>query len=290
MDRFEKYSTWLAQQLSVRSIDWKKLADEGTPGVRNNAYIKQYLTPAFAQATVTWASLDLVPGTSAAVLADYAEIRDKFGDTANDVLTVVGTAVQLTNPLLMTTVPVSVIRNLLWYMRSVTFVGVNSQLAGMIHRSGVSDERIAYHASLCTMSCNLFTQLDKIGALAPFKKGAATSGIGALPVGVVIAIGVAFVIALAWMAIALYETYRINNQVDAACNKALQSGDPADQAFCQQMRAETAKTPNPGDAVNSLLEKVSIAAMVGAGLWMLVQFGPGIATKLKQSVAAWKAG
>lgn len=289
MDRFTKYGAWLSQNMGVRSIDWAQLAAEGTPGVRSNAYIKQYLSPAFVQATVVWASLDVVPGTTAQVLADYAEIKERFGETADSVLKTVGTVVQLTNPALMATVSFSAVRNLLWYLREVTIVGINSQLAGMIHRSRLDDEQIAYHASLCTMSCNLFVQMDKAGMLKPWKKGS-TSGLGALPAGALVAIAIGFVIACAWAAICLYETYRINNQVDAACNRALQSKDPADQAFCQQLREETKRIPNPGDAVSGLLEKVSIAAMVGAGLWMLVQFGPGIATKLKQSVSAWKAG
>lgn len=287
MDRFTKLSTWISQNLGAKSIDWAKLAADGTPGVHSSAYIQQYLSPAFVQATVTWASLDVVPGSTAMVLADYAEIRDKFGDTADSALKTVGTVVQLVNPVLMTTVPVSAVRNVLWYLRSVTFLGVNSQLSGMIHRSGIPDADIAYHASLCTMSCNLFSQMDKLGMLKPWKKGA-TSGLGAAPMAA-IAIGIAAVIALAWMAICLYETYRINQRVDAACNKALQSGSATDQAFCAQMSSEMEKTPDPGAAVSGLLEKVSIAAMVGAGLWMLVQFGPGIATKLKQSVSAWKS-
>ena len=94
---------------------------------------------------------------------------------------------------------------------------------------------------------------------------------------------------MAWAAVAIYETSRINARIDAACNKALQTGSATDQAMCAQMQSQSNQLSKQiPDAVNGLIEKVSIAAMVGAGLWLLVQFGPGIATKVKQSVSAWK--
>lgn len=288
MDLFDKCSTWLAGNLSVKSIDWARLAAEGVPGVHSKQYVVQYLSPAFVQATVTMASLDLKPGTTAQVLSDYYEVRKKLGATADDVLTVVGTAVQVTNPVLMTTIPWAAANNVLWYLWSVTVMGVQSHLSGVILKAGIDDGEVARHASLCTMSCNLLSQLDKAGALRFFKKGA-TSGLGAVPVAVIV-IAIVLVIALAWAAVAIYETSRINARIDAACTRALQTGDAADQAMCQQMQASSNQlSKQVPDAVSGLLEKVSIAAMVGAGLWMLVQFGPGIATKVKQSISAYKS-
>ncbi len=289
MDLFAKCSTWLAGNLSVKSIDWASLAARGTPGVFNREYITQYMVPAFGQAAATMASLDLKPGTLAQVMSDYYDLRSKLGEEADSVLRVVGTAVQLTNPVLMTTVPWSAANNVLWYLWSVTTLGVQAHFSGAILKSGIDSGEIARHASLVTMSCNLLSQLDKVGALKFFKKDGATSGLGAVPAAVIV-IAVVLVIALAWAAVAIYETSRINARIDAACNRALQTGDAADQAMCQQMQASSNQlSKQVPDAVNGLLEKVSIAAMIGAGLWMMVQFGPSIATKVKQSISAYKS-
>ena len=290
MDMFAKCSTWLAGNLSVKAIDWAALAARGTPGVFNREYVTQYMVPAFGQAGATMASLDLKPGTLAQVMSDYYDLRSKLGEEADSVLRVVGTAVQLTNPVLMTTVPWSAANNVLWYLWSTTTLGVQAHFSGAILKAGLDTGEIARHASLVTMSCNLLSQLDKVGALKFFKKGEApTSGLGAVPAAVIV-IAIVLVIALAWAAVAIYETSRINARIDAACTKAIQTGDAADQAMCQQMQASS----NPlskqvPDAVSGLLEKVSIASMIGAGLWMMVQFGPGIATKVKQSISAYKS-
>lgn len=289
MDMFQKCTTWLANNLSVKSIDWVALANKGTPGVHNRNYVNEYMVPAFGGAASTMASLDLKPGTTAQVMSDYYDIRARFGKDADTLLQTIGSVVQVTNPLFSPTIAWSVMNNMLYYLWSVTAMGVQAHFSGTILLSGESDADIAWHAALCTMSCNLLSQLDKVGALKFFKKGAPPlSGLGAVPV-LGIAIGIAAVVALAWMGVAIYETSRINARIDAACNKALQTGDAKDQALCAQMQAQSNSLASQvPDAVNGLIEKVSIAAMVGAGVWLLVQFGPGIATKIKQSVSAYK--
>lgn len=289
MDFFQKSTIWLAGTLGVRGIDWVKLAAAGKPGVHNVDYIEQYMVPAFAAAAQTMSTLDLKPGTTTEVLLDYYDLRKKLSDDADSVLQVVGTTIQVANPLLTVTTIWSALNNLLFYAWSVSAMGFQSHATGAIQRSGVSDADIARHADIVTMMCNLLARLDKAGFLAAFKKNNSTSGLGVAPA--VIALGVVVIVAVAWMVVAIYEASRINARIDAACARALQTGDPKDQATCQQMQASSnALSSQIPDAVSGVIEKVSIAAMVGAGIYVLVQFGPGIATKLKQTLASWKAG
>jgi len=291
MDFFAKSSAWLAGAMGIAGIDWAALAAQGEPGVHSNEYIKQYMSPAFARAAVTMASLDLQPGTTTEVLLDYYKIRDMVGDTADKALQVVGTTIQVVTPVFAPTVVWSAINNLLYYAWTVSFVGFQAHLTGRILRSGVADADVAFHAQIITMMFNLLAKLDSMGMLKPFKKGAA-SGLGIAPALLValITLGIVLIIALAWMVIAIYESARINERIDAACKRAIETGSPQDQAMCQQMQASNNPLANQvPEAVSGIIEKISMVAMVGAGLWLAVQFGPGIATKLKQSVASWKA-
>jgi hypothetical protein len=238
------------------------------------------------------ASLDLKPGTTTEVLLDYYHIRDKISDTADSILQVVGTTVQVANPLFAPSVTWSALNNLIWYAWSVSFVGFQAHLTGRVLRSGIPDADIAFHASLITMTFNLFSRLDGAGLLKPFKKdGTQGLGIAPLVLGALVVLGITLLIAAAWMVISIYESSRINARIDAACKRAIETGSPQDQAMCQQMQASNNALANKvPDAVNGVIEKLSIAAMVGAGVYILVIFGPGIATKLKQTMAAWKAG
>jgi len=291
MDFFAKASAWLAGGMGVGGIDWAALAAQGEPGVHSNEYIKQYMSPAFARASVTMASLDLHPGTTTEVLLDYYKLRDKLSGVADKALQVVGTTIQVVNPVLAPTVAWSALNNLLYYAWSVSFVGFQSHLTGRVLRSGVADADVAFHAQLITMMFNLLSKLDSMGMLKPFKKDG-TSGLGIAPalLGALIVLGIVLIIAAAWMVIAIYESARINERIDAACKRAIETGSPQDQAMCQQMQASNNPLANTvPEAVSGVIEKISLVAMVGAGLWLAVQFGPGIATKLKQSVASWKA-
>lgn len=291
MDFFAKSSAWLAQSLGVGAIDWVALARQGHPGVHDNAYIQQYMVPAFQRAAVTMSTLDLQPGTDAEVLADYNTVKDKLSSIANSILEVSGDAVRLNDPRFLPELAWKTINNVLHYLWVVSFTGFQAHLTGAIQRSGIDDKDVAYHASLVTMMMNLLAQLDKGGVLKPFKKDG-MSGLGIAPALLVtlLVLGAVLIVALAWGAIAIYESSRINSRIDAACTKALQSGNAQDQAMCQQLQASSTPLANTvPNAVSGLVEKLSIVAMVGAGLYIMVQFGPGIATKVKQTFAAWKA-
>jgi len=291
MDFFEKSSLWLAQSMGVGAIDWAALAKQGHPGVHDSAYIQQYMTPAFQRAAVTMSSLDLHPSPDAEVLEDYNTVKDKLVRLADMSLQLTGGAIRLLDPTFLPQLTWRAFNNMLHYMWVVSFVGFQAHLTGAIQRSGIDDKDVAYHASLVTMMMNLLAQLDKVGALKPFKKGA-TNGLGIAPALLVagIVLGIVAIIALAWGTIAIYESSRINARIDSACNKAIQTGSPEDQAMCQQLQASSPSLANTvPNAVSGLVEKLSIVAMVGAGLYIMVQFGPGIATKMKQTFAAWKA-
>lgn len=289
MDFFAKSSEWLADKAGAASIDWAALAAKGQDSVRNPAYMDQYLLPAFQRCSRVIDTLDIQRGTSTEVLMNYFDIKDKLSDTADDILQVVGTTVQALTPVLAPTLVWSAYNNMVWYMWAMALTSANMHVTAQIHKSGIPDADIAYHASLTTMMFNVLSRMDDFGLLKPMKKGS-TSGLGAVPV-VAIALGVVAIVALAWAIVAIFEISQRNEVVKAACVKATESGDPAAIQSCQALfsNPEGSIAGDVPRSIGKLVEKVSIAAMIGAGIYALVYFGPGIATKVKQTMASWKA-
>ena len=290
MNFFEKASDWLVTKAGVVTIDWKALAERGQDSVMNPAYMDQYMLPAFAKCRVVVESLDLERTTTAEAIIQYYEVKERLGGTADDLLKQVGNTVELLSPLAQVNLMLNSYRVIIWYMWAMALTSANMHVTAMMHNSGISDEDIAYHATLTTMMFNVITQLNSFGFLAPIKKRS-TSGLGAAPL-IAIALGAVAIIALAWAIVAIFEISQRNEVVKAACVEATKSGDPVAIANCQKIFS------NPeGDVASivpktlgKLVENVAMVAMVGAGIYLAIQFGPGIATKVKQSVVAWKAG
>lgn len=290
MDFFSKATEWLADKAGAASIDWAALAAKGQDSVRNTAYMDQYLLPAFERCARVIDSLDIQRGTTTEVLVNYFEVRDKLSDTADEMLQVVGTVVQAANPLTQPTLVWAAYNNLVWYMWAMALTAGNMHITGQIHKSGIPDADIAYHASLTTMMFNVLSRMDDFGLFKPMKKGA-TNGLGALPLAAVIALGTVAIIAIAWAIIAIFEISQRNEVVKAACVKATESGDPASIENCQKLFSTPEGTIAGAlpKSINDVVQKVAIFAMVGAGIYILVQFGPGIAAKVKQTMASWDA-
>lgn len=289
-DFFGKATQYLAEKAGAASIDWAALAAKNQDSVYNPAYMDQYLLPAFQRCSRVMDTLDIKRGTPAELVANYFDIKDKLGDTADKLLKKVGNVVTVVNPLFATTLSWSAYNNIIYYTWAVALTSANMHITAQIHKSGIPDADIAYHASLTTMMFNVISRLDDFGALKPLKKGS-TQGLGAVPLAAVIAIGIMVVIAIAWAVVSIFEISQRNEIVKAACVKATESGDPAAIENCQKIFAtpEGSVSGAPGRALNELVQKVSLAAMIGAGLYILVQFGPGIATKIKQTVTSYKA-
>jgi hypothetical protein len=295
VDFFPKATQWLADKAGAASIDWTALAAKGQDSVFSTEYMDQYMLPAFNRCAQVMDTLDLKHGTTAEAMANYFKIRDSLSDTADTMLQVVGTATTTTIQLVAnpTGAPIQLMaesfQNILWYMWAMALTGANMHITAQIQKSGVPDADIAYHASLVTMMFNVITRLDDFGMLKPFKKSG-TSGLGAVPLIAIIVLGAVAIIALAWAVVAIFEISQRNEVVKAACVQATNSGDPQAIINCQKLFS----TPE-GDiagqlpkSISDVVQKIAIFAMVGAGIYLAVQFGPGIATKLKQSATAWK--
>lgn len=288
MNFFAKASQWLVESAHVATVDWAALAAKGKDSVFSTAYMDEYLLPAFQRADKVMQTLDVRHGTDTAVLEDYFHVRDLLSDEADTLLQVAGTSVQLSNPILAPTVLASVYNNIIWYLWAMALTGANMHITAQIHKSGMSEADIAYHASLTTMMFNVIARLDDFGLLRPLKK----SGMSGVPLAVVLVLGAVLIVAIAWAVVAIYEAAQRNELVKTMCSKQAESGDPEAIERCAKIFGTTegsiaAQVPK---AVGDVVEKVAIAAMVGAGAYLLVLFGPGIATKVKQTMAAWRAG
>lgn len=290
MEFFPKATEWLISKAGVITIDWNALAAKGQDSVRNTAYMDQYMLPAFNRAAKVIDSIDIQHGTTTEVLLNYYNLREKLSDQADELLQVAGTTVQLVNPLFSPTVAWSSYNNIVWYMWASALTGAEMHINAMIHKSGIPDADIAYHASLVTMLFNAIARMDDFGLLKPLKKSS-TSGLGAVPLVAAIILGAVAIVMLAWAIVSIFEISQRNEVVKAVCAEAAKSGNPADIANCQKMFS-TSEGEVAGlvpKAAMGIVEKIATMAMIGAGIYLMVQFGPGIATKLKQSVSAWKA-
>ncbi len=294
MDFFGKSSQWLASEAGVASIDWNALAAKGQDSVFSTQYMDQYMLPAFNRCSRVIDTLQLERRTTADALSNYFKIRDLVGSDADGMLRVVGsgagTIVQLMNPANTLDVMNESFQTIIWHMWAMALTGANMHITAQIHKSGIPDADIAYHASLVTMMFNVISKLDDVGALRSLKKGG-VSGLGAVPLLVIIVLGAVAIIALAWAVVAIFEISQRNEVVKAACVKATDSGDPEAIVNCQKLfstpEGDVASAIPKG--ISAIAEKISIFAMVIAGGYLAIQFGPGIATKVKQTFAAWKA-
>lgn len=287
---FGEATEWLSQH-GVGAVDWGALAAKRQDSVRNPAYMDQYLLPAFQRAARVADTLELTRAPPDDVLQAYSIITSTVRGVDEKAFEILKANFQFTKAMLFPGDAVAfgvkmdkiVYGLFVYHLWSSALTGANAHITGRIHLSGLSDEEIAYHASLTTMCFNLISWLNELGLLSPIKK----SGLGAVPLLVVIVLGVVLIGAITWAVVAIYHLGLQYKVIENACNKAFESGDEKAIANCQQILKDAA--PPPPDDPMKLLEKLSIVAMVGAGLYMAVLFGPGIAVKLKQTVAAYKA-
>lgn len=294
---FGKATAWLSQH-GVGAVDWTALAAKRQDSVRNPAYMDQYLLPAFNRAAAVIDTLQLNREPPPEVMKVYAALTNDVRDLGDKAFEILDANFQFTKLMLFPSesagfglkADVFVYNTFLYHLWSCALTGANAHVTGRIHLSGLSDEEIAYHASLVTMCLNLFPWIDKLGLLAPLKKGG-TNGLGAVPLAAIIVLGAVLLGVIAWGVVAIWQLTLRQKIVDQVCQQAIESGDPVQAKRCDDLvnnpEANIAGTL-PG-AVGDVVEKVAIAAMIGAGLYMMVLFGPGIATKLKQTVGAWKA-
>lgn len=292
MDFFAKSTTWLAETAGVRGVDWAALAAKNQDSVLNTQYMDQYLLPAFKRCAAVIDTLHLPRDGAAQTIANYFEVKAKVSGVADDMLRAgMGVITLIAPPVGGIIMGFSSYSTMIWHLWCVALSSANMHITAQIHKSGIPDADIAFHASLTTMMFNLITRLDDYKLLTPFKKnGSSTNGLGAAPAVIILA--AVAIIAFAWAIVAIYETAKRNAVIEKACQQAADSGDPAAIANCQKLFSTTegqisATVPK---AISDVVEKVSIAAMLGAGVYALIYFGPGIATKVKQSIAAWKAG
>ena len=290
MDLFEKLTVWLADKAGVASIDWAALAAKNQDSVSNPAYMDQYILPAFERCSRVMSTLDIQRATPAEAISTYFDVKSKLGDTAGNLLEKGVTVVTIISPMFQPALMWSAYNNIVYYMWAMALSSANMHLTAQIHKSGISDEDIAYHASLTTMMFNVISRMNDFGALKPLKKST-TSGLGAVPILAIVALGVVAIMSLAWAIVAIYEIAQRNEIVKAACVKASESGDPLAIENCQKLFSTTEGTlaGQIPKSINDLVEKIATVAMVGASVYMLVLFGPRIATKVKQTLASWKA-
>ncbi|HEX3139414.1 MAG TPA: hypothetical protein VHQ87_05135, partial [Rhizobacter sp.] len=180
MDFFGKATQWLADKAGAASIDWAALAAKNQDSVTNPAYMDQYLLPAFQRCSRVMDTLDIQKGTPAEFVANYFEVKDKLGETADSMLKTVGNVVTIVDPMFQPALMWSAYNNIIYYMWVMALVAANMHTSAQIHKSGIPDADIAYHASLTTMMFNVISRLDDFGALKPLKKSS-TQGLGAIP-------------------------------------------------------------------------------------------------------------
>lgn len=290
MDFFAKSTAWLGEKAGAASIDWAALAAKRQDSVYSTAYMDQYMLPAFNRCAAVIDTLELDRSNNSAVIANYFNIDSELSDMANDMLKVSTVGIELLVPTLWPKLQVEAYSQIIWYMWAMALTGANMHLTAQIHKSGIPDADIAYHASLVTMMFNVISRLDAFGLLKPIKKGS-TKGLGAVPLLAIIVLGAIAIIALAWAIVAIFEISQRNEVVKAACVKATDSGDPEAIVNCQKLFSSpegdiAGQIPK---SLSKLAGELGMIAMVGAGIYLAIQFGPGIATKMKQSVSAWKA-
>lgn len=295
---FAQATDWLAKH-GVPSIDWVALAAQRKDSVRNTAYMYDYILPAFERARKVIDTLDLPRQPPDEVLHAYSVLTSSVASAGDKALEIVKINTQISkvmlfpsdNALFAVRVEVGIYGMWIYHLWSAALTGANAHLSAQIHKSGIDDADIAYHASLVTMCLNLIAQLDRWELLAPLKKRS-TSGLGAIQLGVgAIIIGAVLAVAIVWGLVAIYQLSLRQKIVEQVCLRALESGDPNEMKRCDDLvnNPEANLASQVPKAATALLEKVAIAAMVGAGIYVLVLFGPGIASQLKKTLASWKA-
>lgn len=297
MSAFEECTAWLGEKAGVASIDWQKLAAQKKDSVRNPAYLVEYLLPAYERAQKVRDSLaTLQTKPPAEIIEAYVQVKSESASHLRKAFEIGNMAAKFWNVIEVMKMQIAVGHAFVYALWMQTLENASLHVSGTIHRSDLTDEEIAYHASLTTMMFNLFVMLDQVGLFRSLDMKGSVSGLGryrgglgAAPVGVFV-LGAVVVIAFAWAAVAMYQTQKSSEVAMLFCKKAAESGDPADMARCQQMQANAKMPEFPGsDTLSKVVEKVAIAAMIGAAGYALVIFGPGIATNLKKTMAAWKA-
>jgi hypothetical protein len=257
----------------------------------------QYLLPAFHRAAAVIDTLDLPRRPPDEVLHAYSVLTSDVASVGDKALEIAKINIAITKTMLYPTegaafgvrVHLGIYGLFIYHLWSAALTAGNAHVTGRIHRSGIPDAEIAYHASLTTMCFNLIAALDRWQLLAPIKKRSA-SGLGAVPVAAVVVLGVVLVIAIVWALVAIYQMSLRQKVVEKVCDKAIQSGDPVEMKRCDDLinNPEANLAGKVPEVFGNVLEKVAMTAMVGAGIYMLVLFGPGIATKVKQTFAAWR--
>lgn len=296
-DLFVEATDWLSKH-GVGTVDWNALASRRQDSVRSTAYMDQYLLPAFQRAAATIDTLALLRQPPDEVLNAYAILSSEVSSVESKAFEILKANFTFTKTMLFPfegaalalKAQLGIYNMFIYHLWSAALVGANAHITGRIHLAGLPDAEIAYHASLTTMCLNLIAWLDSLKLLAPLKKGA-TSGLGAVPVAALVVLGAVAIGAIVWGLIAIYQMSLRQKIVEQVCEKAIESGDAADMKRCDDLVNNpeanlAAQIPKIGGEV---LEKVAITAMVGAGLYMLVLFGPGIATKVKQTISAYRA-
>ena len=294
---FAQATDWL-QKHGVGAVDWAALATRRQDSVFNTAYMDQYLLPAFHRAAAVIDTLDLPRRPPDEVLQAYSVLTSDVASLGDKAIEIGKINFAISKAMLFPTetamfavkVELHVYGLFIYHLWSSALTGGNAHITGRIHKSGIPDADIAYHASLTTMCFNLIAALDSWQLLAPFKKRS-TSGLGAIQLGAgAIIIGVVLAIAVVWALVAIYQMSLRQKVVEKVCDKAIASGDPAEMKRCDDLinNPEANLAAQVPQVFGNVLEKVAITAMVGAGIYMLVLFGPGIATKVKQTVSAWR--
>lgn len=295
---FAQATDWLAKR-GVTSIDWESLAAQRKNSVRNTAYMYEYILPAFERASAVIDTLDLPRRPPDEVLEAYSVLTSDVASVGDKALEVVKLNVQITkamlfpsdNALFAVRAQLGIYGLWVYHLWSAALTGAHAHLSAQIHKSGIDDADIAYHASLVTMCLNLITQLDRWQLLLPLKKKS-TSGLGAIQLGAgAIIIGAVLAVAIVWGLVAIFQLSLRQKIVAQVCEKAIASGDPAETKRCDDLlnNPEANLASQVPEAAGKVLEKVAIAAMLGAGIYVLVLFGPGIASQLKKTVASWKS-
>ncbi len=294
---FTQSTEWLSKN-GVSSVDWNALAARRQDSVYSTQYMDQYLLPAFNRAAAVIDSLDLPRRPPDEVLHAYAVLTSSVATVSDKALEIAKINLAITQTMLFPTetakfavkVEVGIYGLFVYHLWSAALTGGNAHITGRIHKSGIPDAEIAYHASLTTMCFNLIAMLDRWKLLTPLKKSS-TNGLGAVQLGIgAIVIGVVLAIAIVWALVAIYQMSLRQKVVEKVCDKAIQSGDPVEMKRCDDLinNPEANIAGKVPEVFGDVLEKVAITAMVGAGIYMLVLFGPGIASKVKQTMAAWR--
>lgn len=294
---FAQTTDWLTKH-GVGTVDWNALAARRQDSVYSTQYMDQYLLPAFDRAAATIATLDLPRAPPDEVLRAYAVLTSDVASVGDKAIEIAKINVAITRTMLFPTeaaafgirVHLGIYGLFIYHLWSAALTAGNAHVTARIHKSGIPDAEIAYHASLTTMCFNLIAALDRWQLLAPLKKRSA-SGLGAVQLGVgAIVIGVVLAVAIVWALVAIYQMSLRQKVVEKVCDKAIASGDPVEMKRCDDLinNPEANIAGKVPEVFGNVLEKVALTAMVGAGVYMLVLFGPGIASKLKQTMAAWK--